>query len=65
MAKTVFDVLMDKIDDHIRLSNEFLVDGACKDFAHYRNVCGVIQGLSIAKREVQDLSRNYMDDDND
>lgn len=65
MAKTVFDVLMDKIDDHIRLANEFLVDGACKDFAQYRNVCGVIQGLNTAKREVQDLSRNYMDDDND
>jgi hypothetical protein len=66
MAKTVFDVLNEKIDEHKRSAMEFLADGGCKDFAHYKNLCGLIQGLSVAKREVGDLMRNFMDDeDND
>jgi hypothetical protein len=28
-------------------------------------MCGLIQGLSVAQREILDLARNYMDDDND
>lgn len=65
MAKTVFDVLNDKIDEHIRSATEFLSDGGCKDHAHYRNVCGLIQGLGVAKRELNDLMRNFMEDEDD
>ena len=65
MAKTVFDVLEDKLKEQIDSYVQFLVDGGCKDFAHYRNVCGVIQGLSAATRDVKDLSRNYMENDDD
>jgi hypothetical protein len=39
--------------------------GGAKDFAEYREVCGVIRGLNAALREVGDLSRNYMDDNDD
>ena len=65
MAKTVFDVLNDKIDEHKRSAMEFLADGGCKDYTHYRNMCGLITGLSLAQREIHDLARNYMDEDND
>ena len=65
MATTVFDVLNKKLNEHKSSATEFLADGGCKDFAHYRNVCGLIQGLSLAQREITDLARNYMDDDND
>jgi hypothetical protein len=65
MVTTVFDVLNKKLNEHKSSATEFLADGGCKDFAHYRNLCGVIQGLSLAQREIMDLSRNYMDDDND
>ena len=65
MAKTVFDVLIEKYSEHISSATEFLEDGGCKDFAHYKSVCGVIQGLNTAIREVKDLSRNYMDEEND
>ena len=65
MAKTVFDVLTDKLTDHKRSSEEFLHSGAAKDFAEYREVCGVLRGLDTALREVNDLSRNYMEDAND
>ena len=65
MAKTVLDVLIEKYDEHISSATEFLADGGCKDFPHYKNLCGLIQGLSVAKREVGDLMRNFMDDEND
>jgi hypothetical protein len=65
MAKTVFDVLNDKLTAHKGASEEFLNLGGAKDFAGYKEVCGVIQGLNIALREVGDLSRNYMEDNDD
>jgi hypothetical protein len=65
MAKTVFDVLADKLTDHKKSSEEFLNSGGCKDFAEYREVCGVIRGLDTALREINDLSRNYMEDEDD
>jgi len=65
MATTVFDVLNDKLTEQKRSSEEFLTSGGPKDFAEYKKVCGVIQGLNIALREVGDLSRNNMEDEDD
>lgn len=65
MAKTVFDVLNEKLTEHQRSSEDFLQSGGAKDFAEYREVCGVIRGLNAALREISDLSRNYMDDNDD
>ena len=65
MAKTVFDVLNDKLTEQKRSSEEFLVSGSPKDYAGYKEVCGVIQGLNIALREIGDLSRNYTEDADD
>ena len=65
MAKTVFDVLNEKLTEHQRSSEDFLQSGGAKDFAEYREVCGVIRGLNAALREISDLSRNYMDDNAD
>ena len=65
MAKTVFDVLTDKLTDHKRSSEEFIRSGAAKDFASYKEVCGVLRGLDHALREINDLSRNYMEETDD
>ena len=65
MAKTVFDVLEDKITAEMQAANELLVSGAANDFAQYRDLCGFIRGLEVALREVNDLSRNYMEDKDD
>jgi hypothetical protein len=65
MAKTVYDVLVDKITAHIAAVADSLASGAAKDYAEYRDLCGLIRGLETAKREVLDLSRNYMEDDDD
>ena len=65
MAKTVFDVLNQKLTELKSSSEEFLYSGGAKDFAGYKEVCGVIRGLDAALREVNDLSRNYMEGEND
>lgn len=36
-----------------------LVGSGAKDFAEYKNLCGVIQGLRLAKMEIQDLVQRY------
>jgi len=65
MAKTVFDVLKEKLTETKTSSEEFLNSGGAKDYAGYREVCGVIRGLDAALREVNELSRNYMEDEDD
>ncbi len=65
MAKTVFDVLTQKIDEDVSSATQFLAGGSAKDFAGYKEIVGLIRGLEASKQYVEDLSRNYMDEDND
>jgi len=65
MPKTVFDVLKDNIDEQLSSAMEFLKGGAPKDYAHYREVVGLIRGLEASKSYIEDLSRNFMESDND
>lgn len=65
MAKTVFDVLTERIDEQISSAQEFLTGGSPKDYPAYREIVGLIRGLEAGKSYIEDLSRNYMDDDDD
>jgi len=65
MAKTVFDVLEEKLAEQQRSQEEFINGGGAKDFAEYKESCGVIRGLTIARREMQDLAKNYRDADDE
>ena len=65
MAKTVFDVLNDRIDEQISSAQVFLSSGSAKDYANYREVVGLIRGLETSKQHIEDLSRNFMEDDDD
>jgi len=65
MAKTVFDVLDEKLAELQQSQEEFLVEAGANTFAQYRESCGVIRGLAAARREIADLSRNYMEDEDD
>jgi hypothetical protein len=65
MAKTVYDVLIDKCDEDIDASIEFLVSGTAKDYAEYREVVGRIRGLRLAIQTIKDLSRSQMEDDDE
>jgi hypothetical protein len=42
-----------------------LVSGQSKDYAQYRELCGVIRGLQTAQREIGDLVRKLKDDNDD
>ena len=65
MAKTVFDVLRDNIEVEKASALEFLGSGGAKDFAQYKEVTGLIRGLESSLSHIEDLSRNYMKDDDD
>jgi ribosomal protein L17 len=65
MAKTVFDVHDMKLAEHQRSYEEFITSGGAKTLEEYREACGVIRGLALARREVQDLAKNYRDGDDD
>lgn len=62
--KTVYDVLIEKLEEAKLSSMQFLVDGAAKDYAGYRDTCGYLRGLAAAARLVQDLAKaqEYEDD---
>jgi|TARA_B100000530_G_scaffold59508_2_gene34407 hypothetical protein len=65
MAKTVLDVLKDKIEVDKTSALQFLGNGGAKDFAQYKEVTGMIRGLETCMNYVEDLSRNYMEDDDE
>jgi len=65
MALTVFDVLDKKLAELQQSQEDFLAGGGATDFAQYKESCGVIRGLTAARREIEDLSRNYTDDIDD
>ena len=65
MAKTVFDVLREKIEGDKSSALEFLGTGGAKDYAQYKEVVGLIRGLEASVGYIEDLSRSYMKDDND
>ena len=53
MAKTVFDVLNEKLTEIKTKARRVLYSGGAKDFAGYKEVCGVIRGLDAARRELK------------
>ena len=63
--KTVYDVLIEKLEEAKLSSMQFLVDGAAKDYAEYQNLCGVIRGLRSAQMEVQDLESRIKEDEDE
>ena len=65
MAKTVFDVLKQKIGEDKSSALHFLGSGGAKDFAQYREITGLIRGLEACNNYVEDLSGSYMDDDDE
>jgi len=65
MAKTVFDVLIEKFEEDINSSTQFLVGGGAKSFDDYKEVVGRIRGLQLATQTTKDLSRSQMEEDDE
>ena len=64
MDTRVLDVLSSQIDDQVTAIQEHLGSGQAEDYAGYRELCGKLTGLLLAKRYIKDLQRN-LENDND
>ena len=65
MANNIFQVLVKKFEEDKHSAIESLASGAAKDFSQYKETTGYIRGLETFIRTVKDLSRNYMEDDDE
>ena len=64
MAKTVLDVLKERLEEDKSSAVEVLTAGGAKDFAMYKETTGLVRGLETCLQYIEDLSRNleYEDD---
>ena len=65
MADNLFTVLKKKFEEDRASAIESLASGGAKDFAQYKETTGYIRGLETCWRTVEDLSRNYMEHDDE
>tara|TARA_R100001369_G_scaffold12139_1_gene26032 strand:- start:3413 stop:3610 length:198 start_codon:yes stop_codon:yes gene_type:complete len=65
MANTIFQVLKKRFEEDKASAIESIASGGAKDFAQYKDIAGYIRGLETCIRNVEDLSRNYMDGDDE
>ena len=65
MEIKIFEILNQKINDRIQDFNGALSTGAAKDFADYKEMCGVIRGLRTAQLELNDLLRKIKELDDE
>ena len=65
MAKTVFDVLKEKIEVDKQTAIDFLAKAGAKDFPEYKELTGLIRGLETSLSHIEDFSRNYMEDEDE
>lgn len=65
MAATAFSVVIKDIEEARESIARALLDGAAKDYAEYKALCGEIRGLSTAHMFIQDLVRKMESDDDE
>ena len=65
MAKTVFDVLIEQIEEQKESSVKFLTSGGPKDFSQYKEVTGLVRGLESSISIIKALQRNQFEEDNE
>jgi hypothetical protein len=65
MAKTVFDVLIEQIEEQKISSVKFLTSGGPKEFSQYKEVTGLIRGLESSISIIKDLQRNQFEEDDE
>jgi hypothetical protein len=64
-VKTALDVLVEKFEEDVSSSTQFLSNGGAKSLDEYKEVVGRIRGLRLAIQTTKDLAKNLMDSDND
>ena len=54
---TPMHVIVNDLEERVRLLREAISTGAAKDYAEYKSMCGEIRGLSHAHIYLNDLVR--------
>jgi hypothetical protein len=54
----ILDVVLERVKEMYVNASEDLAAGVATDYAEYRYICGVLNGLLKAKSEIEDLKRN-------
>ena len=65
MSSQTLEHLIKKLEERIASLIEFMADGGCKSYDHYKELCGHIRGLRAAQSESGDLVRKLKEYDND
>ena len=65
MATSAFDVVLKDIAEQRQAVARALVDGAARDYAEYKSMCGEIRGLSVAHSFITDLVRRMEQDEDE
>lgn len=58
MSIVVLDSLREKLILIVHEHKDFIGNGAADDFPTYKAYCGMVNGLEIAIREIDDMIRN-------
>ena len=59
---TVIDLILNEIERKVEVTQEDLGAGAAKDYAEYKYICGVVNGMLAVKRYVEDLNKSLEND---
>lgn len=65
MAKTVYDVLINRIEEEMTSAQNFLNAGSAKDYPNYREIVGLIRGLKSSVLHIKDLAKQQLEGDDD
>lgn len=65
MEQKALRLVSSKLEERRAELLEFLGEGGAKDYAHYKEVCGVIRGLQTAQAELGDLVRKLKEFDDE
>ena len=57
ISEHALSLLVSKFDERREELQDFIGQGALKDYSEYQNLCGVIQGLEFAKQCISDLAK--------
>jgi hypothetical protein len=65
MTTTVLDVLKEKLEEDIASAKDFLSMGSAQHYSEYKETVGLIRGLATCISYTNDLSRNYLEEDDE
>jgi hypothetical protein len=63
--KSAADLLLLKLNEFIESREDAVTGGTLTSYEEYKYLTGVIQGLRMAKNEIEQLKRKYERDDED